>query len=96
MLLTQVLRKLAGTAKGTAAWVTSVSNERNEIVISVVTDAENLALVEMGRGLVQRYRDANISPPKVIYTDRDCCGDSILRKIFPGKREKLKLFCNLH
>lgn len=37
-------------------------------------------LKNMAEGLVQRYREAGKPPPKVIYTDRDCCLDYGLSK----------------
>ncbi|KAH3828540.1 hypothetical protein DPMN_130521 [Dreissena polymorpha] len=33
-------------------------------------------------GLVDRYDRAGQPPPQVMYVDRDCCGDSLLRKLF--------------
>ena len=48
-------KKLAGAAAGTAAWVTNVSNEKGEVLISVVTASEALpALKPMGDGLMKR------------------------------------------
>ena len=51
----KVCKKLAGAAAGTAAWVTNVSNEKGEVLISVVTASEALpALKPMGDGLMKR------------------------------------------
>ena len=70
----KVCKKLQGAAANTAAWATSVGNERGEIVISILTTSESgPSLKNMADGLVKRYKDAGEVPPKVIYTDRDCC-----------------------
>ena len=42
--------------------------------MSVLTDAEGDCLDEMAQGLVSRYEQSHIEPPKVLYVDRDCCG----------------------
>ena len=77
----KVVRKLQGAAADTANWATSVGNERGEIVMCVLTTSESVpSLKSMADGLVQRYRDAGVAPPKVIYTDRDCCSDFGLSK----------------
>ncbi len=34
------------------------------------------ALKPMADGLVKRYKDAGQEPPRVLYTDRECCGDN--------------------
>ncbi|XP_051778746.1 uncharacterized protein LOC127526673 [Erpetoichthys calabaricus] len=69
----KVIKKLAGAAAGTAAWVTNVGNEHGQILISVLTAAEGAGLHPMATGLMRRYRDASVSPPLVLYVDRDCC-----------------------
>ncbi|XP_051787510.1 uncharacterized protein LOC114657616 isoform X3 [Erpetoichthys calabaricus] len=69
----KVTKKLAGAAAGMAAWVTSVGNEQGQILISVLTAAEGAGLHPMATGLMRRYRDASVSPPLVLYVDRDCC-----------------------
>ena len=67
-------KKLQGTAAGSASWVTNVGNERGEVLISVLTDSESTpALQKLADGLVSRYQQAGQPPPKVLYTDRDCC-----------------------
>ena len=72
----KVVKKLQGAAADTANWATSVGNERGEIVMSVLTTSESApSLKPLADGLVQRYRNAGVLPPKVIYTDRDCCSD---------------------
>ncbi|XP_039626713.1 uncharacterized protein LOC120540217 [Polypterus senegalus] len=69
----KVTKKLAGAMAGTAAWVTNVGNEHGQILISVLTAAEGAGLHPMATGLMQRYRDASVSPSLVLYVDRDCC-----------------------
>ncbi|XP_051789777.1 uncharacterized protein LOC127529631 [Erpetoichthys calabaricus] len=69
----KVIKKLAGATAGTAAWVTNVGNEHGQILISVLTAAEGAGLHPMATGLMRRYRDASVSPPLVLYVDRDCC-----------------------
>ena len=72
----KVVKKLQGEAANTANWATSVGNERGEIVMSVLTTSESApSLKPMADGLVRRYKNAGVPPPKVIYTDRDCCSD---------------------
>ncbi|XP_034557840.1 uncharacterized protein LOC117825948 isoform X1 [Notolabrus celidotus] len=36
----------------------------------------------MIEGLVKRYRVAGVAPPEVLYVDRDCCGNTLLRRQF--------------
>eukprot|EP00111_Clytia_hemisphaerica_P013235 TCONS_00038870-protein len=67
----KILKKLAGEARGTATWVTNVSNEYGGVLQSVLTSTEsNYGLQEMANGLMRRYDDANIPHPKLLYTDR--------------------------
>ena len=40
----------------------------------MLTDAEGDCLDEMAQGLVSRYEQSHVEPPKVLYVDRDCCG----------------------
>ena len=50
-----------------AAWATSVGNERGEIVICVIAAAEdNEALSPMAHGLIKRYTSASVPPPSVL------------------------------
>ena len=80
----KICRKLQGHAAGTVAWVTSVGNERGEIVQCILTTSEGRgALQELAYNLMQRYERAQ--EPMVIYTDTDCCGadrESKLRSLF--------------
>ena len=82
----KVLKKLAGDAKQSATWVTNVGNEYGVILQSVATSSEaNEALLPMAKCLVERYASANVPPPRLLYTDRDCCslnGLSRFRRLF--------------
>ena len=64
-----------------------MANERSQILVSVLTCEESLEkLTPMADGLVERYRKAGETPPKLMYTDRDCCGAfgvSTVEKLFP-------------
>ncbi|KAF5880172.1 Epithelial-stromal interaction 1, partial [Clarias magur] len=68
-----VTRKLAGADAGTTQWMTSVGNERGQVLMSVLTAAEGYGLRDMATGLQERYRQAGQDPPSVLYVDRDCC-----------------------
>ena len=73
----KILRKLAGEARNTASWVTNVSNEYGAVLQCVLTSSEsNEALQDMANGLQERYKNANVAPPRVLYIDRDCCSES--------------------
>ena len=82
----KLTRKLAGAAARTAQWVTVVGNEHGQVLTCVLTTAEGAGLDEMGRGLVRRYREAHVDPPKVLYVDSDCCGPAAGR-IFRGWKD---------
>ena len=41
----------------------------------LITSESAPSLKPMADGLVRRYKNAGVPPPKVIYTDRDCCSD---------------------
>ena len=78
----KVAKKLAGLAKGTAAWATNVGNEFGQVLISVFTDAEGQGLERMVEGIVSRYQTARAVPPEVLYVDRGCCHDNQLKRMF--------------
>ncbi|XP_058609848.1 uncharacterized protein LOC131525857 isoform X3 [Onychostoma macrolepis] len=83
----QITKKLAGTARGTAQWVTSVGNERGQILISVLTAQEGGGLDAMVSGLINRYRQEAMAPPVLLYVDCGCCiekGQSKLQTRFGG------------
>jgi len=79
----KITRKLAGAAARSAQWATDVGNEYGQVLTCVLTTSEGGGLRDMARGLVRRYRDAGVEPPKVIYVDRDCCSQAV-RKMFHG------------
>lgn len=72
----QITKKLSGTAKGTALWLTSVGNEYGQILISVLTAQEGAGLDSMAAGLMKRYHQAGVEPPVALYVDCGCCTES--------------------
>ena len=73
----KMVKKLQGTAAGTASWVTNVGNERGQVLVSVLTDSESSACLKpLADGLIKRYLEASQPPPLLLYTDRDCCSNS--------------------
>ncbi|KAG1658720.1 hypothetical protein GQR58_022821 [Nymphon striatum] len=78
----QVVKKLAGKAAGTAAWSTNVGNQHGQVLMSVLTVSEGGYLQPMVDGLVRRYESAGVSPPRLLYVDRDCCPNSNTHKMF--------------
>ncbi|XP_047187902.1 uncharacterized protein LOC118310714 isoform X2 [Scophthalmus maximus] len=73
-------RKLAGRTYTT--WATNVGNENGQVIMSVLTASEGSGLGPMIEGLINRYRLAGVAPPEIVYVDRDCCGNTILRRMF--------------
>ena len=70
----KILKKLQGADAGTTTWLTNVGNERGEILQSVLTTSQSVeSLKSLADGLTRRYEEAQQPPPKVLYTDRDCC-----------------------
>ncbi|XP_034436949.1 uncharacterized protein LOC117759111, partial [Hippoglossus hippoglossus] len=69
----KITKKLSGLAKGTALWLTSVSNEVGQILISVLTAQERPALDIMAADLIRRYSNAGVAPPRLLYVDTECC-----------------------
>ncbi|XP_062605045.1 uncharacterized protein LOC134266846 [Saccostrea cucullata] len=78
----KITNKLAGKGRKTAMWATNIGNEHGQVLMSVLTVGEGLSLKPMIDGLVARYRNGEVSPPKALYVDRDCCGTSSVRKYF--------------
>ena len=82
----KICRKLQGAAANTASWCTNVGNENGEILISVLTTSESTdGLKRMADGQISRFQSAVTNPPKLLYTDRECCrigGDSKLKQLF--------------
>lgn len=87
-MLLQITKKLSGLAKGTTLWLTSVSNEVGQILISVLTAQEGPALDIMAADLIRRYSNAGVAPPQLLYVDNDCCregrGQTKLKQRFGG------------
>ncbi|MCI4379009.1 hypothetical protein PGIGA_G00222900 [Pangasianodon gigas] len=83
----KITKKLAGHARGTAQWMSSVGNERGQILISVLTAQEGPGLDSMVSGLVSRYQQTGVAPPVLLYVDSGCCvdkGQSKLQTRFGG------------
>ncbi|CAM4694811.1 unnamed protein product [Leuciscus chuanchicus] len=83
----KITKKLAGTAKGTAQWLSSVGNETGQILISVLTAQDGPGLDSMISGLISRYQQAGVDPPVLLYVDTGCCieeGQSKLQTRFGG------------
>ncbi|MED6249845.1 hypothetical protein ATANTOWER_020645 [Ataeniobius toweri] len=72
----KITKKLAGTAKRTALWLTSVGNEHGQILISVLTAQEGAGLDRMASDLVKRYEKAGVDPPVALYVDCGCCAEA--------------------
>ncbi|XP_037619327.1 uncharacterized protein LOC119484539 [Sebastes umbrosus] len=70
----KVVKKLSGEGHGSAEWFTSIGNEHSQIVSFVLTCEESTQKLEpMCRGVMERFRLANQSVPKILYVDRGCC-----------------------
>ncbi|CAL8307416.1 unnamed protein product [Merluccius merluccius] len=83
----KITKKLAGTAKGTALWLTSVGNEYGQVLMSVLTAQEGAGLDIMAADLVKRYQQASVDPPVALYVDCGCCseaGETKLEARFSG------------
>ncbi|KAK0140296.1 hypothetical protein N1851_022771 [Merluccius polli] len=72
----KMTKKLAGAAKGTALWVSSVSNEVGQVLISVLTAQEGPGLDRMVSDLIRRYSEAGVAPPLLLYMDCGCCREA--------------------
>ena len=65
-----ILRKLAGDAKDSASWVTNVGNEHGAILQCMLTASEaNVSLQPMADGLTNRFINAKVPSPALLYTD---------------------------
>ncbi|XP_067093089.1 uncharacterized protein [Osmerus mordax] len=69
----KITKKLSGHGKGTALWVTSLGNEVGQILTSVLTVQEGPGLDHMVSGVMERYRQAAVPPPVLLYVDCGCC-----------------------
>eukprot|EP00057_Strongylocentrotus_purpuratus_P011045 XP_011665519.1 PREDICTED: uncharacterized protein LOC105438869 [Strongylocentrotus purpuratus] len=84
----KMVKKLAGHADKTAAWVTNVGNEYGQVLMSVLTEGEGDSLDLMLLGIIRRYADAGVAPPELLYVDRDCCNtNSRLRRKFEALQD---------
>ena len=83
----QIAKKLVGAAAGTVFWATNIGNEHGQVLVCVLTAAEDKWLAKMAQGPVHRYKMASQPPPKVMQVVRDCrskYGDSKVASMFPG------------
>ena len=48
--------------------------------MSVLTASEGVGLQPMAAGLMKRYSDAGVPPPKVLYVDCHCCGGGAVKR----------------
>ncbi|KAK7105234.1 hypothetical protein V1264_016640 [Littorina saxatilis] len=69
----KITKKLAGRSAGTAAWTTNVGNQHGQVLMCVLTTHEGSGLQQMMEGVRRRYREAEVTPPVLLYVDRDCC-----------------------
>lgn len=86
-VLLQITKKLAGKARATGLWFTSVGKEFGQVLISVLTAQEGAGLDMMVDGLVKRYQQAGVDPPALLYMDCGCCtevGETKLKTRFRG------------
>ena len=56
--------------------MTNIGNEKGEVLNSVLTTGEGAGIDELCQGVVQRYKDAGVPEPQVIYVDKDCCNET--------------------
>lgn len=76
----KVCHKLQGVAAGAAKWLTNVSNERGQLLNSVLTVSEDHeSLRPLAVGLVNRYNKAGWPMSQILYVDRDCCSRGVDR-----------------
>ncbi|KAL2082092.1 hypothetical protein ACEWY4_021910 [Coilia grayii] len=85
----KVTKNFVGASTGTPAWTTNVGNEYGQVLMSVLTAAKGDGLAAMAAGLVQRYRNFEKAPPKVMYVHHDCCATE-------GRRKTKRLFHEWH
>ncbi|KAI8493172.1 hypothetical protein Bbelb_291760 [Branchiostoma belcheri] len=74
----KITKKLAGDVEKSASWMTNVANEKGSVLNSVLTTGEGPAMLDLCKGIVKRYKEANEPAPEVLYVDRDCCSPSVL------------------
>lgn len=83
-------KKLAEKAAGTASWVTNVGNEYGQVLMSVLTDTGD-GLQDMAEGLMNRYKEAEVSSPQVLYVDRDCYSQRMNSKFYQWENMQIRL-----
>lgn len=83
-------KKLAEKAAGTASWVTNVGNEYGQVLMSVLTDTGD-GLQDMAEGLMNRYKEAEVSSPQVLYVDCDCCSQRMNSKFYQWENMQIRL-----
>jgi hypothetical protein len=76
------VKKLAGEVANTAEWASSLSNEHGQVLMTVLTAGEGYGLESMMKGVIDRYRQAEVSPPVLLYVDCNCCGESSINSVF--------------
>lgn len=59
-----------------------MGNEFGQVLTSVLTTGEGSGLGSMASGIICRYELANVPPPGLLYTDRDCCGVRNIGSLF--------------
>ena len=53
-------------------WVTNIGNEYGAILQCILTSSEsNESLKMLGNGLMNRFKEAKVDPPRVLYSDSD-------------------------
>lgn len=62
--------------------------------MSMLTASEGFGLGAMIEGLTKRYRLVGMPPTEELYMDRDCCGNTLLRRMFEALYEEV--CCVLH
>lgn len=88
----RIVKTLALERKSTVSWATSVINEQGQVIMSVLTANEGCGLEKMVAGVVSRYQDAHVLPPKALYVDRDCCGTTPLQHMLrPWQNTEIRL-----
>ncbi|RXN30221.1 hypothetical protein ROHU_017852 [Labeo rohita] len=85
----KITKKLAGKARATGLWFTSVGKEFGQVLISVLTAQEGAGLDMMVDGLVKRYQQAGVDPPALLYMDCGCCTEVGETKLKTRFRELL-------
>ena len=67
--------------------MTNVRNEFGQVLISVLTASEGSGLRSMASRIIRCFELARVSPPVVLYTDRDCCGERKVSSLFTACKE---------